>query len=169
MIHRALSVVVFLSLALAACTPETISSFRGCVAAGYPVTESYPRQCQTPDGASFTEEVSSTGNSAGLIRVTSPAANALVEGTLSIDGEAKGTWFFEASFPIVLQDSSGNALAHTTGQAQDEWMTEDFVPFHAELVVPATTEATGTLVLSNDNPSGLPANAHELRIPVRFR
>jgi hypothetical protein len=34
-----------------------ISSFDECAAAGYPVMESYPRQCRTPDGRHFTEEI----------------------------------------------------------------------------------------------------------------
>jgi hypothetical protein len=34
-----------------------VSSFEECVAAGYPVMESYPRQCQTPDGQNFVEEI----------------------------------------------------------------------------------------------------------------
>jgi len=32
-----------------------IASFEECVAAGYPVMESYPRQCRTPDGTTFIE------------------------------------------------------------------------------------------------------------------
>lgn len=34
-----------------------ISSFEECAAAGYPVMESYPRQCRTPDGRTFVEEI----------------------------------------------------------------------------------------------------------------
>ena len=34
-----------------------INSFEECVNAGYPVMESYPRQCATPDGRSFTEVI----------------------------------------------------------------------------------------------------------------
>ncbi len=36
-----------------------ISSFEECAAAGYPVMESYPEQCRTPDGRSFVNEVES--------------------------------------------------------------------------------------------------------------
>jgi len=32
-----------------------ISNFEDCVNAGYPIMESYPRQCKTPDGRTFTE------------------------------------------------------------------------------------------------------------------
>ncbi len=35
----------------------TISSFAECAAAGYPVVESYPRRCRTPDGSNFIEEM----------------------------------------------------------------------------------------------------------------
>src|SRR3989344_2601372 len=33
-----------------------IASFEECVAAGYPVMESYPSQCRTPDGTLFVED-----------------------------------------------------------------------------------------------------------------
>jgi hypothetical protein len=39
-----------------ACVPQ-IRSFGDCVAAGYPVMESYPRQCRVPGGPGFTETV----------------------------------------------------------------------------------------------------------------
>lgn len=33
----------------------TINNFEQCAQAGYSVMESYPRQCQTPDGRNFVE------------------------------------------------------------------------------------------------------------------
>jgi hypothetical protein len=36
---------------------KQIRSFDECVAAGYPVMESYPRQCRVPGGPGFTEQV----------------------------------------------------------------------------------------------------------------
>jgi len=36
---------------------QNISSFEECAAAGYPVMESYPEQCRTPDGRTFTRNV----------------------------------------------------------------------------------------------------------------
>lgn len=35
-----------------------ISSFEECKAAGYPIMESYPEQCATPDGKHFTRDIS---------------------------------------------------------------------------------------------------------------
>lgn len=37
--------------------PSQVTSFEECVAAGYPVMESYPLQCMTPDGETFMQEI----------------------------------------------------------------------------------------------------------------
>jgi hypothetical protein len=103
-----------------------------------------------------------------LIEVTEPRSGAIINSPLTIAGKARGTWYFEASFPVKLLDGNGNELAVVPAQAQGDWMTENFVPFKAELdFLPPITE-TGILVLEKDNPSGLPENANELRIPVKF-
>ena len=36
---------------------KSIASYEDCVNAGYPILESYPEQCMTPDGRSFTREL----------------------------------------------------------------------------------------------------------------
>jgi hypothetical protein len=105
---------------------------------------------------------------AGLIRVREPEWRASVQSPLRIAGEARGYWFFEAAFPLKLLDAHGEPIAHSYAQAQGEWMTEDFVPFVAELPFAAPTTPTGTLVLEKQNASGLPEHADELRIPVCF-
>ena len=102
------------------------------------------------------------------ISVTTPAPNALVTSPLTVTGEARGTWYFEASFPVELFDANGLMLAQVPAQAQGEWMTTDFVPFSVTLTFSVPTTKTGTLVLKKDNPSGLPEFDDELRIPVVF-
>ncbi|MDD1676004.1 MAG: hypothetical protein LUQ17_04875, partial [Methanomicrobiales archaeon] len=37
---------------------NNITSFEECVRAGYPIMESYPRQCRAPDGPTFVENIS---------------------------------------------------------------------------------------------------------------
>lgn len=37
--------------------PSQITNFQECVQAGYPVMESYPRQCRTQKGEVFVEEI----------------------------------------------------------------------------------------------------------------
>ncbi len=104
-----------------------------------------------------------------LIRVTSPLPNQVVNSPLTITGQARGNWYFEASFPVKLLDANGNVLAQAPAQAQGNWMTTDYVPFTVTLTFANPAAGTGTLVLEKDNPSGLPQNANELRIPVTFQ
>lgn len=87
---------------------------------------------------------------------------------LQLAGEARGPWFFEASFPVTLLDANGDVLAQSPAQARGEWMTEEFVPFAAQLTFPPPTTPTGTLVLTKNNPTGLPEHAAEVRLAVRF-
>lgn len=165
----ALSAIATIAL-LTACSPApTITSFEDCAAAGHPVMESYPRQCVVPGGATFTKDIGNALEKENLIRATAPRPGDLVSGTITIEGEARGTWYFEASFPVRIVDETGNVLVQHYAQAQGEWMTEDFVPFRALLTIPPTTATKGTLILEKDNPSGLPEHADELRIPVWFK
>jgi hypothetical protein len=102
------------------------------------------------------------------IRVTSPTANQTVSSPFTITGQARGTWYFEASFPVTLIDADGNVLGRTAAQAQGEWMTEAFVPFSGELTFSQPATDRGTLILEKDNPSGLPEHADQIRVPVQF-
>jgi hypothetical protein len=105
-------------------------------------------------------------NDAGLI-LDAPVPDSVVISPLTVIGRARGTWFFEASFPVKLLDADGNEIAVGIAQAQDDWMTENYVSFQATLTF--TTQASnGTLVLQKDNPSGLPEHDAEVRVPVRF-
>ncbi|OGZ68643.1 MAG: hypothetical protein A3D44_03965 [Candidatus Staskawiczbacteria bacterium RIFCSPHIGHO2_02_FULL_42_22] len=103
-----------------------------------------------------------------LIWAASPLPNDVLVSPIMVTGQARGNWFFEASFPVALLDANGKVLAQVPAQAQSEWMTTDYVGFGALLPFLKPATSTGTLVLQKDNPSGLPEHADELRIPVRF-
>lgn len=86
---------------------------------------------------------------------------------LLIEGQARGPWYFEASFSAKLLDQEGDLIVQTSVFADGNWMTEAFVPFHAEIAY--QSDATeGVLVLENANPSGLEENAKSLEIPVQL-
>jgi hypothetical protein len=104
-----------------------------------------------------------------LIELETPRPDALLGNPTVLRGRARGTWYFEASFPVYVLDGDGDTLGRVPAQAQGEWMTTEFVPFTATLTFTAPSSSTGVLVLTKDNPSGLPEHAAELRIPVRFR
>jgi hypothetical protein len=85
-----------------------------------------------------------------------------------VSGEARGRWFFEASFPVKLLDGDGAIIAQGIAEAQGDWMTADFVPFMATLTFDPPATSAGTLVLERDNPSGLPENDASVQVPVQF-
>lgn len=145
-----------------------ITSFEECVEAGNLVMESYPRQCRSKEGL-FVENIGNEMEKASLIRLDDPRPNQQITSPLKISGQARGTWFFEGSFPVVLTDWDGLIIAEGYAQAQGEWMTEDFVPFSAELnfTMPDYSDK-GALMLQKDNPSGLPENDDALEVPVQF-
>lgn len=104
-----------------------------------------------------------------LIKVSSPQPNMVVKSPLVVKGEARGNWYFEASFPVHLFDDDGKELAVAPAQAQGEWMTMDFVPFEVTLNFDKPKTSTGTLVLKKDNASGLPEYDDSISIPVKFQ
>jgi len=114
-------------------------------------------------------EAENVPDKSDLIRLDSPQPNETITSPLTVKGEARGYWFFEASFPVKLLDAKEEVIAIAIAQAKSDWMTEDFVPFEATLEFQNPGTEKGTLVLEKDNPSGLPENADELRIPVAFQ
>lgn len=148
---------------------DKVYSFEDCVNAGYPVTESYPLQCRAPDGRTFTQDIGNELEKLKFIQAAHPRPNEEIENPLTVEGKARGNWYFEASFPIILLDAHNRQIGQAAAQAQGEWMTLEFVPFHAQLHFTPPSTATGTLLLKKDNPSGLAQHEDELRIPVVFK
>lgn len=119
----------------------------------------------------FKFKISKRNDSALLndkIFVSQPLKNTVVKSPLVVKGEARGNWYFEASFPVVLIDANGKELALSPAQAKTDWMTTEFVPFEVTLTFSTPLTKTGTLILKKDNPSGLPENDASISIPVRF-
>ncbi len=104
------------------------------------------------------------------IIVDTPMTDTTISSPVIIEGKARGSWFFEASFPIELRDTDGNVLKTVVAQAQGDWMTTEFVPFTAELIFskPASPMAA-VLVFKRDNPSGLPEHDDSIEIPVTIQ
>ncbi|MFW0862259.1 MAG: Gmad2 immunoglobulin-like domain-containing protein [Candidatus Komeilibacteria bacterium] len=148
-------------------TRININSFDECIAAGFPVMESYPRQCN--DGQnSYTEYIGNELDKLDLIQIDYPRPNAIISSPLNITGQAVGYWYFEADFPVELYDAGGNLLGQGIATAQSDWMTEDFVPFEVILDFEKPEDKYGLLILRKDNPSGDPRFNDSLEVPVIF-
>ncbi|MDO8619793.1 MAG: Gmad2 immunoglobulin-like domain-containing protein [bacterium] len=153
----------------------SVLSFSDCVAEGNPVMESYPRQCKTKDGQTFKEDIGNELEKDDLIRIAEPRPNTVVTSPLTISGVARGSWFFEASFPIVVVDFDGAIIGEGYATTNDaEWMTTKFVPFSGTVTfdvakIQGGYSNRGALILKKANPSDLSEHDDALEIPVRFR
>ncbi|MFH1170055.1 MAG: Gmad2 immunoglobulin-like domain-containing protein [Candidatus Vogelbacteria bacterium] len=116
---------------------------------------------------------------ADLVRVNSPRPGEVVSSPLTITGQARGTWFFEASFPVYITNWDGLIIGQGIATAKEDpnaadgagWMTTEFVPFEAAITFVVDKNAysnRGTLILKKDNPSELPEHDDALEIPVLF-
>lgn len=95
--------------------------------------------------------------------------------TIEVRGKARGSWFFEGTFPVELVSGTKNVglIAKGIASADGEWMTTEYVPFHATLTVHLTNDqilnasgSDGSLILKKDNPSGDPKNDDAFIIPI---
>jgi len=135
---------------------------------------------QTGPQNNATTTPNESGDKNDLIVLTSPLQESTISSPLVITGQARGYWFFEATFPVILTDWDGLIIAEGYAEAildpndpESTWMTEDFVPFTATLeytVAPETLNVSnrGSLILRKDNPSGLPENDDALEITIFF-
>lgn len=164
----ALAIAGYALFALDVVYPEKVDDFATCVAAGNPVMESYPRQCRDEKtGSLYVENVANQNNN-DKIRVVAPVAGQGITSPVTVTGEAVGTWYFEASFPVQVLDGNGNVIGQGPAQAKGEWMTTEFVPFEAAISFTKPATATGTVRFMRDNPSGLPENDARVDVPVTF-
>ncbi|MDP2598557.1 MAG: Gmad2 immunoglobulin-like domain-containing protein [Candidatus Liptonbacteria bacterium] len=108
-------------------------------------------------------------SSDGKVMVFMPHPNDKISSPVTVQGTVTGGgWYFEASFPVTILDGDGTVLGRAPAQAQSDWMTTGTVPFAATITFGKPKYATGTILLEKDNPSGLPQNAGEFRVPVSF-
>ncbi len=113
--------------------------------------------------------VSYTNATSDNLIVQIPLPGDTVAKTLTIMGKARGSWYFEATFPVVVLDTTGQVLVTSFAQAQGDWMTTEFVPFVGQVIIPDSYKGKATIVLKKDNPSGLKENDASLSFPVMIQ
>jgi hypothetical protein len=105
-----------------------------------------------------------------LIELTNPLPGQTISSPFTVTGRARGNWFFEASFPVMLTNWDGLIIAQAPAQAEGEWMTEEFVPFSVTLTFDENQlYERGSLILKKGNPSDLPEHDDALEIPVLLK
>jgi hypothetical protein len=150
---------------------KTIDDFATCAAAGRPIMESFPRQCNDGKGNTYTEETGVGTSTADKIFVAIPQPGAKISSPVKMSGQARGTWFFEAAFPVKVISTDGTVLGqgHATAKASDgSWMTTGFVPWTATVTFDRGVSLSGSVRLEKDNPSGDVSRDEYMDIPVVF-
>ena len=104
--------------------------------------------------------------SQNLILVTAPTPGTVVSHIFSVSGKARGYWFFEASFPVVVTGNKGEILARLPAHAQGDWMTNEFVPFSVDITISNSYVGPATITLKKDNPSGIPEKDASVSFPI---
>ncbi|WP_027716607.1 Gmad2 immunoglobulin-like domain-containing protein [Desulfuromonas sp. TF] len=102
------------------------------------------------------------------IRVDAPSpGTSVVKETIEISGQARGPWFFEGDFPLLVIERMGSVVARHYASAQGPWMTRGWVPFRSVVTISQPYEpGWGWLVLKKDNPTDRRELDDEVRIPV---
>jgi hypothetical protein len=104
-----------------------------------------------------------------FILLDSPLPGANISAPLAIKGRARGIWFFEGDFPVILLDAQGNKIAESYSTAKGDWMTKNFVGFEGTIDFKGSFSGQrGTLILKKDNPTGLAQFDDALEIPIHF-
>lgn len=109
-----------------------------------------------------------------MVKISTPKVGEEVASPIEIRGEARGTWFFEASFPVYVVDWDGKIIGQGIATAQSEWMTENYVPFTASIdfkvsEISGNYSNRGTIIFKKDNPSGLPQFDDAYEMPVLLK
>jgi len=166
--YQKVLILIVIALAVVYAVPKKsrqVTDFQSCKEAGYPLLETYPEQCKTPDGRTFMEEAYDNPE----VIISSPKQGQLVASPLTVTGKARGFWFFEANLPATLKDQNGKILVRKGLTAKGNWMTEDYVEFEGTLEFPKPETEFGVLIIEKDNPSGDPQFDASYAIPVRFK
>lgn len=109
------------------------------------------------------------GKIASEIITEHPKPGQSVSSPLRVSGQAKGSWFFEGRFPVLITNWDGLIIGEAMATTSADWMTEELVPFSASVEFNQKDEAVSKkafLILRKANPSGLAKNDKALEYPV---
>jgi Immunoglobulin-like domain of bacterial spore germination len=113
--------------------------------------------------------ISPTSKDISEPQLTAPHVNSVVTSPLDVKGKVPAGWMFEGQFTIQLLDSNKNLIASGIGKEVVPGLWTNGKPVDFEATITFTTTAnSGFLILTNDNPSGLPENSKNFEIPIVF-
>lgn len=130
-----------------------------------PKTNHFFATSTTSSSSAPAHDISAVSVLSKKISVTSPAPHSSVDSHFIVEGQAPGSWYFEAVFPIQIRDSHNDVIGHASARAQSDWQTSKLVSFVAPVSID-NYHGPATIILLRDNPSGLPENDDSISIPI---
>jgi hypothetical protein len=122
----------------------------------------------------FVGEIGNVSEKSDLIKITNIKANQNITSPVVIKGEARGTWFYESIFPVLIVDWDGKIIGQGLANADGEWKTDDFVSFSATIEydkseISGLYANRGSLILIKTDMSDSPQNDDALEFPVTLK
>lgn len=162
-------------------TAAKVIDFTSCTQNGFPISGSYPRRCQTPDGRTYVEEVTPlpssvlpslvtptnilpTENEEANIIVTEPKPHETVQRTFAVSGKAR---VFENVLHYQVTDDKGAVLAEGSTEAQSPDVGQ-YGPFAIRVILTETTAKTGKLEVFSLSPKD-GSEINNVTIPLQFK
>lgn len=103
------------------------------------------------------------------VTVTAPHSGEVISSPVKVRGRVPGSWSFEASFGIEIQDTNHKKVSDGFATIKGDWMTEKPVGFTASVSFKAPVTGSGYVVLRRANPSAESDQADSVSIPVKFK
>lgn len=125
-------------------------------------------EMMSPKEGNNEDKEESMENEQTKIKLNNVSGGDTISRTATIEGEARGSWYSEGQFSVVVKDTSDKEIGSFVAKAQGEWMTEEFVPFKTELDLSDYSGDAAKLEFQKANPSGMEENAESHTIKVEL-
>ncbi|MBP9758239.1 GerMN domain-containing protein [Candidatus Dojkabacteria bacterium] len=100
------------------------------------------------------------------LQIFQPDSLSEIKSPLVIEGEVRGVWYFEGTFPIRIEDKDGNLIKQGIAQSSEDWMSDDWVGFRASIDFDVENTTDAKIVFERSNPSGLPENEDQATFDI---
>lgn len=140
---------------------------------GYFVVNRQPPSKTTTPATTGTTTPSKAPLKCFAINVVSPKPNTKISSPLKLEvivdksNGCKWTVFEAQAGSVTIKDSNGNELGQGVLKTTQDWMASTPVTYTADIIVKSSTTASGTISISEENPSGA-TNSLTLTYPVTF-
>lgn len=103
------------------------------------------------------------------LSILTPLPESVIECPFSVVGIVPANWAFEGQLPISLINSAGVIVDKAPAMIRGDWTSGDMGLLTAALTCPdGGCTGNATIVLSMENPSGIPENGDSAQIPFVF-